>query len=65
MASNPIDPEQPPRVKDMFHIPRLDTAPAPPVCEEHPEAEPRRVLRAGWLCPACVRGVSAAGGSAA
>lgn len=55
MATNPVDPDQPPRVKDMFHRPLIDTAPEPPVCERHPDVTPRRVLRAGWVCVACVR----------
>ncbi|WP_147437606.1 hypothetical protein [Streptomyces radicis] len=55
MASNPLDPAEPPRVRDMFHRPLLDTAPEPPVCERHPDTPPRRVLRAAWACPACVR----------
>ena len=55
MASNPVDPEQPPRVADMFHVPLMDTAPDAPACEEHPDVKPRRVLRGEWICPACVR----------
>ncbi len=56
MASNAVDPSEPPRIKDMFYKPMLDTAPAPPRCATHPEVAPRRVLRAQWICPACIRG---------
>ena len=55
MASNPVDPGEPSRVKDMFHRPLLDSASDPPECEKHPEVRPRRVLRATWVCPACVQ----------
>ncbi|MGP3971534.1 hypothetical protein [Streptomyces sp. 6N223] len=55
MASNAVDPREPPRIKDMVHRPTIDTAPPPPECEEHPDAKQRRVLRATWICTACVR----------
>ncbi|MDT0309071.1 hypothetical protein RM780_19200 [Streptomyces sp. DSM 44917] len=59
MATNPVDPEQPPRIEDMFHRPLLDAAPERPTCARHPGTRPRRVLRAAWICPACVRATAA------
>ena len=57
MTSNddpdPSEEEQPPP-RAMFYVPRVDVAGDPPVCPHHPEVTPRRMLRARWICPACL-----------
>lgn len=55
MASNAVDPSEPPRIKDYFFKPMIDTAPAAQRCQQHADAQPRRVMRTAWICPGCVR----------
>ncbi|RKN03305.1 hypothetical protein [Streptomyces radicis] len=55
MAADTIDPGEPPRAVDMILRSLPDRQPPASWCAEHPPHHAARVLRAAWICRACVR----------
>ncbi|MGP3969190.1 hypothetical protein [Streptomyces sp. 6N223] len=55
MASNAVDPSEPPRAKDMICWSLPDRTPLGRWCGKHPRKRTARILRAAWVCRDCVR----------
>ncbi|MBW1598995.1 hypothetical protein [Streptomyces sp. JJ38] len=54
MASHPV-PGEAPRAVDMLHRGLPDRSPLSKRCPRHPEAPQRLILRAAYVCIACLR----------